>query len=69
MRIEQRGNLVLKRLRFPPGKPKNYYDQKFKGDVSALPSSDIEGLLSVLEHIPLAIQQAAAFMNRNRMSL
>ena len=42
---------------------------KIREDLDLLDTASLERLLDVLGHIPLAITQAAAFMNRNRWSL
>ena len=41
---------------------------KLREDPDLLDTSNLERLLNVLGHIPLAITQAAAFMNRNTLS-
>jgi hypothetical protein len=55
--------------RFEPAESKMLLASKAGKQVDSLDDSDAEELLEILDHIPLAISQAAAFMRQNNRTL
>jgi tetratricopeptide (TPR) repeat protein len=64
-----KGELCVEISPFSSQEARELLRSKLREDIDLLDTSSLERLLDVLGHIPLAITQAAAFMNRNRMSL
>jgi len=64
-----KGELCVEISPFSSQEARELLRSKLREDIDLLDTSSLERLLDVLGHIPLAITQAAAFMNRNSMSL
>jgi len=64
-----KGEICVEISPFSSQEARELLRSKLREDIDLLDTSSLERLLDVLGHIPLAITQAAAFMNRNSMSL
>jgi len=64
-----KGEICVEISPFSSQEARELLRSKLREDIDLLDTSSLERLLNVLGHIPLAITQAAAFMNRNSMSL
>jgi tetratricopeptide (TPR) repeat protein len=64
-----KGELCVEISPFSSQEARELLRSKLREDIDLLDTSSLERLLDVLGRIPLAITQAAAFMNRNSMSL